>query len=119
MNKNTRKIRCAIRQACKDGEDSALVERPSRNYNSATSRQAGMSWVSFPTARVKGDGVNSVNRKRNSCQRIYLNQNNAGRTASLTCHEPHLRHESMIFKGHGYIDYRRPNTGPAAPSVSA
>lgn len=109
MNKNTRAIRIKIRKAGKKGEDLASISIPSRDYVKASSRSAGMTTKLFPTARVKGDGVNSVNKRRNSCQRVYTNMGENRCSTSLTCHEPFLRNEPMRGKGHGYIEYRRGN----------
>ena len=116
-NKNTRSYRNKVRAAGKAGEDFAVIERPSRSYPLAESRAKGMTTVSFPTARVKGDGVNSVNKRRNSCQRLYLNQSEAGVTQSLTAHEPFLKHEPMVFPNHRQYknwEYRRVHAGQAS-----
>ena len=101
-NKNTRLLRKQVRAAGKRGEDFATVE-VWRGQDKRT--------LQVPTARVKGDGVNSVNKRRNSCQRIYLNRADGGATLSLTAHEPFLKHEPMIFPNHRQYDnweYRRP-----------
>lgn len=99
--------------------------KPVWNYHSAGDSQDFRSKPTsfftaqvFPTARVRGDGVVSSNRRRNSCQRVYLNRENNGATASLTAHEPHLAHEPMVFKGHGYIEYRRPGAQSVAQTTA-
>ena len=127
-NKSTRQLRRIISAAGKKGQDEVQHKQCVPNYHS---RGTGDDFrakpdsffvnVSFPTARVKGDGVNSVNKKRNSCQRVSLNQNEHGQTSSLTSHEPWIRHEHMVFKNHHQyknFEYRR-SAGPAASNISA
>lgn len=111
-NKNTRQLRAKIKDATRRGEDTVSIQRPVYNYHSHQgSKDSAFVTVSFPTARMKGDGVNSVNKRRNSCQRIYLNRTDGGSTQSLTAHEPFLKHEPMIFPNHRQYEnweYRRP-----------
>jgi hypothetical protein len=101
-NKNTRKVRVKIRAAGKRGEDSISLE-VFRNQNKRV--------IAFPTARVNGDGVVSANKRRNSCQRVYVNKGNDGSSHSLTVHEPFLKGEYMVFPNHRQYDnweYTRP-----------
>ena len=113
-NKATRQLRKQIARASRNGEDAFEHLQPVYNYHSCGDGQDFRSRPSsfltrqvFPTAVVKGDGVNSVNKRRNSCQRVYLNTGEHSRSTSLTAHEAFLRNEHMIWKGHNYIEYRR------------
>jgi hypothetical protein len=113
-NKNTRQLRIKIARASRNHEDSVTHDKPIYNYHSAGDFQdfrsrpgSFFTTQTFPTAVVKGDGVNSINRKRNSCQRIYLNKGENSGSNSLTAHEAFLRNEHMTWKGHKYIEYRR------------
>lgn len=101
-------MRVAVRAAGKAGQDLAVVE-VFRNQDKRV--------LSIPTARVRGDGVVSANRRRNSCMRVLLNKNENG-TSSLTVHEPHLRNEVMTFKGHNYIEYRKPGAQSVAQTTA-
>lgn len=113
-NKATRQLRIKIARASRKGEDAVEHLKPVFNYHSCGDnsdyRARPSSFFTrqvFPTAVVKGDGVNSVNKRRNSCQRIYLNMGENRRSTSLTVHEAFLRNEHMTWKGHGYIEYRK------------
>lgn len=126
-NKNTKKLRIAIRAAGKAGHSEYEHSTPVRDYHNRPNDSfranptSCMMKQQFPTARVNDDGVNSVNRRRNSCQRVYLNRLDGGMTQSLTAHEPFLRHEHMTFANHFQyrdFEYRRPNPGPTVSQVS-
>jgi hypothetical protein len=100
-NKATRCLRHRISAACRRGDDTVSTLRPVRNYHSHQGTMAtALTTVTFPTARVKGDGFNSRNLRRNSCQRVYLNQSPEGVTQSLTVHEPFVKHLAMLFPNH-------------------
>jgi len=117
-NKNTKRLRKAVKNACRKKHDEVEYKTPVFNYHSFQGSKDGLLIKkSCPTAVVKGDGVNSVNKQRNSCQRIYLNRLESGKTASLTAHEPFLRHERMVFKNHRQYDnfeYTTPKVALAA-----
>jgi len=114
-NKTTRKLRKQIARASRRGEDTVEHMTPVPDYHNHSNDEYRARPTSlmvrqvFPTATVKGDGVNSANKRRNSCQRVYTNMGENRRSTSLTCHEPFLRNEPMRGKGHGYIEYRRGN----------
>jgi len=109
-NKNTKQLRRQIQAATRKGQDSVTIKRPVFNYHSHSgSKESAFVSVTFPTARVKG-GVNSVNRARNSCQRLYLNQNAHSITQSLTAHEALDDKQPIVFPNHRNYknwEYRR------------
>jgi hypothetical protein len=108
-NKNTRQLRKRISHASGRGESSVEHQTPVRDYhNDAKIRLVNKV---FPTAVVNADGVNSVNKRRNSCQRLYVNTGNDKRSLSITRHEPHVKHESMGYPNHKYLEYRKINLG--------
>lgn len=107
-NKNTKQIRIQIRAAGKRGEDYTQRQQPVGDYHNGD--KGRFITQTFPTARVKGDGVNSVNKRRNSCQRVYLNKGEGGVLQSLTAHEPFVKGEYMVFPNHRQYEnweYRR------------
>lgn len=119
-NKNTRLLRKLVRKACKRRADSVEWQTPVADYFNHDGIQ--LRTVRVPTAIVRGDGVNSVNKRRNSCQRIYVNKGSDGRTASLTAHEPYVRHEPMMFPNHRQYanwEYRKPGGANIASQSSA
>jgi len=108
-NKNTRALRVKIAKASKNGEERVEVQVPVKDYHNDTHPRFNN--MSHPTAVVKGDGFNSFCKARNSCQRVYKNKGNDGRSMSVTVHEPFLRHEPMGFPNHRQYndwEYRRP-----------
>jgi len=119
-NKSTKQLRKQVSAASRAKQPEVAYKTPVRDYHSFSgSREHSMVNMVCPTAVVKGDGVNSVNKRRNSCQRIYLNKG-AGGTQSLTCHEPFLKGEHMAFPNHSQYanwEYRRP--GAPAVTISA
>jgi hypothetical protein len=118
-NKNTRRLRQSIRQAGKAGNASVVNRKPVFNYHSHTgSFDTAFVNQTFPTAVMGKDGIVSANERRNTCQRVYHNSTQQG-SASLTCHEALNPDGPMVFKAHGYIEYRRPNSGPTKPAISA
>ena len=123
MNKNQKQLRIRIRRAGLAGNDTCEYTKPVRDYHSARRTNAGQLFVTqqFPTARCDGDGVNSRNSQRNSCQRVYRNQGaaKAGNT-SATFHEPFVKYSTMAYPNHGYIEYnRRGAASNALPAVTA
>jgi hypothetical protein len=119
-NKSTRQLRKEIRAAGKRGEKTVEHRKPRHDYHNIpnddyrTKPDSCFVKQSFPTAIPNSDGVVSSNRKRNSCMRVLLNKAESGRTASLTVHEPHLRHEPMDFPNHREYanwEYRRKPAG--------
>ena len=115
-----KQLRLAVQTASKLKLAEVQYKTPVPDYHSNSGRgDALFINKTCPTAVVKGDGVNSVNKRRNSCQRVYLNKG-VGGTQSLTCHEPFLKGEHMAFPNHSqYADweYRRP--GAPVATVSA
>lgn len=71
-------------------------------------------------AVMSNDGVVSRNLRRNSCQRVYHNTDQNGRTTTMTCHEPFLKHERMKFANHKYMDYEKktPSLVPSAEELA-
>lgn len=123
-NKNTKSLRKAVSAESKRGNAFVEYGRPVPNYHSYTGPKEGRLIKTLcPTAAMKGDGVNSVNKSRNSCQRIYLNRADGGATSSLTAHEPFLKHEPMRFPNHSMYkdwEYRRgPVNSVSATAVAA
>jgi len=117
-NKNTRALRKDVKDACRAKQSEVAYTTPVPNYHSYQGSKDGMLLKrTCPTALVKGDGVNSVNKRRNSCQRVYLNRADGGATQSLTAHEPFLRNEPMIFPNHRqyeHWEYRNPHAQASA-----
>lgn len=111
-NKNTRKLRKAIRAAGKKGEDSITVSRPVYNYHNfnAEDHRKGSTLrnVTFPcVGKPNQDGVISGKTKRNMGMRVYVNRGEANvGTCSMTCHEPLSKGIHVIPKNHKYMEYR-------------
>ena len=103
-NKNTKNIRNQIRKAGRKGEDTLTVSVPVYNFHSSREFKN----VTFPTARVRADGLVSSNRKRNLAMRVYQNKDVDGKKESLTVHEPLLKGEFIKPRSHTYITYRQP-----------
>jgi hypothetical protein len=114
-NKNTKQMHAALRLAHRQGKPTLLWQRPVGDYHN--DEHARFTFVSIPTACVNADGVNSVNRKRNSCQKLYRNQGPDQRTQSVTYHEAWVAHAPMSFPNHQYLKYRRPGGGSLAPAL--
>lgn len=116
-NKNTRLLRSRIKTACRLKQPFVERSQPVPDYHSNPTKNVLITQT-FPTCVIKGDGVNSVNKRRNSCQRVYVNMGADSKSQSLTAHEPFVKHEHMVFKNHAYMEYRSPNSGPTTPKLS-
>lgn len=75
--------------------------------------------VEFPTAIVKGGGVNSVCARRNMRQRIFINEDSAGVKSSVTCHEPIDAKQFNTPKNHNYLvgSYKQTVQTSSRPAV--
>jgi hypothetical protein len=62
----------------------------------------------FVSAKPNGDGIISVNQKRNMAMRVYHNTDHNGKRMSITAHEPLNPGNWVTYKNHSYIEYRQP-----------
>jgi hypothetical protein len=106
-NKNTRSLRKRISRACRAKKSDVELLVPVRDWHNQDSPK--FETKHFPTALVGQNGVNSMNSKRNTCQRVFINKGENNTSSSLTCHEALVKGHSMVPKNHNYVSYRNLN----------